>query len=271
MSGGYLESVAIIFGINVLLAFSLYFPMTAGLISLGQSGFMAIGAYASAMLTKAGTPFPLALLAGGAAAAVAGLLVGAPALRIRGMYLIILTLGFGEIVRVFFLNFEPTGAVAGLGGIEPYTTLPAVLAACVVCVLLAIRLRRLRLGHAMQAIHEDEVAATTLGVNAVSVKLMSFAIGATIAGIAGAFYAHYALYIDSAQFGFMQSANAFLFLIIGGPTSALGPAVGAAVATLLPEAFRILQEWRMTFFGLVLVVLSVWRPNGLLAQRGHRS
>src|SRR5215470_14331243 len=119
MLGGYWESVAIFLCINVLLALSVYVPLTAGLISLGQGGFMAIGAYVSAAMTKAGYPFMLALPAGALLAAFFGLIVGAPALRVRGMYLMILTLGFGEIVRVFFLNFEPTGGPSGLGGIPP--------------------------------------------------------------------------------------------------------------------------------------------------------
>ena len=123
MLGGYWDSVAIFVGINVLMGMSLYIPMAAGLISLGQGGFMAIGAYTSAVLTKEGFSLALALPAGAGLAALAGLIVGAPALRVRGIYLMILTLGFGEIVRVFFLNFEPTGGATGLGGIPPLSQL----------------------------------------------------------------------------------------------------------------------------------------------------
>src|SRR5947209_13906966 len=119
MLGGYWESIAIFMGINCLMGISLYIPMTAGLISLGQGGFMAIGAYACAVLTKQGAPFVVALAGGAGLAAIAGLFVGAPALRIRGIYVMILTLGFGEIVRVFFANFEITGGASGLGGIQP--------------------------------------------------------------------------------------------------------------------------------------------------------
>ena len=143
MLGGYWESVAIFLGINALMALSVYVPLAAGLISLGQAEFMAIGAYTSAIMTKAGYPFALALPAGALLAAVAGLLVGTPALRVRGMYLMILTLGFGEIVRVFFLNFEPTGGPSGLGGILPLTDLPWVFGTClVVLVVLFASARR---------------------------------------------------------------------------------------------------------------------------------
>ena len=234
MFEGYWGSVAIFFGINVLMAFSLYVPMTAGLISLGQGGFMAIGAYASAVLTKEGVPFSIAVGAGGLLAALSGIVVGIPAIRIRGIYLIILTLGFGEIVRVFFLNFSYTGGANGIGGMAPYTNFAWVASACVVIGLFAWRLRYARIGRAMIAVHADEVAAQAMGVNVVRVKLTAFAVGAFIAGVAGAFYAHYTLFIDSAQFGFLRSADAFLFIVLGGIANPLGPIAGAAVATLTP-------------------------------------
>jgi branched-chain amino acid transport system permease protein len=265
MFEGYWASIAIFLGINVLMGFSLYIPMTAGLISLGQGGFMAIGAYSSSMLTKAGMPFWIAVATAGMVTALSGILVGIPAIRIRGVYLIILTLGFGEIVRVFFLNFNYTGGAGGLGGMLPYTNLAWVGSACVAAALVAWRLRYVRLGRAMIAVHADEVAAEAMGVDLVRVKLTAFSLGAFIAGIAGAFFAHYALFIDSAQFGFLRSADAFLFVVLGGIGNPLGPVAGAAVATLVPEVFRFLQDWRMTFFGALLVASALWRPDGLIS------
>ncbi len=264
MLGGYWELVAIFVGINILMGMSLYVPMAAGLISLGQGGFMAIGAYASAVLTKQGWSLGIALPAGAALAAVAGLIVGAPALRIRGIYLMILTLGFGEIVRVFFLNFEPTGGATGLGGIAPLTQLPWVVIACALAVFVAWRLRASRLGRAMIAIHEDDIAAEAMGIRLVTVKLFAFALGAGLAGVAGAFYAHQALYIDANQFDFSRSALTFLYVVLGGPANPFGPMVGAVVVTLLPEFLRIVADWRMTFFGALLVLAAIWRPDGLL-------
>jgi branched-chain amino acid transport system permease protein len=264
----YYESIAMALGINILMGVSLYIPMAAGQVSLGHAGFMAIGAYICAFLaSKLGVVFPLALLIGGAAAALAGLVVGFPALRIRGIYLIVLTMGFGEIVRVFFLNFEPLGAAGGLTGIKPLSTLPGLALACALAVLVAVQLRRSRVGRAMIAVHEDEGAAEAMGVHLVYIKLMAFALGAFIAGIAGGFYAHYALYIEPAQFGFLRSAEAFLFVVIGGLSSVLGPIVGAAFVTLVPETMRFIQEWRMTFFGVLLVAAALWRPDGLIAPR----
>jgi branched-chain amino acid transport system permease protein len=264
MLGGYWESVAIFLGINALMALSVYVPLAAGLISLGQAGFMAIGAYTSAIMTKAGYPFAVALPAGALLAAVAGLLVGTPALRVRGMYLMILTLGFGEIVRVFFLNFEPTGGPSGLGGILPLTDLSWVFGTCVVVLVVLFRIRGSRLGHAMIAVHEDDVAAEAMGINLLRIKLVAFSLGALIAGLAGGLYAHQALFIDANQFDFARSAVAFLHVVLGGPATPLGPVVGAAILTLAPEILRFIQEWRMTFVGLLLVVVAIWRPNGLI-------
>ncbi len=271
MLGGYWESVAIFLGINALMALSVYVPLTAGLISLGQGGFMAIGAYASAIMTKAGYPFAVALPAGALLAALAGLLVGTPALRVRGMYLMILTLGFGEIVRVFFLNFEPTGGPSGLGGILPLTDLSWVFGTCLVVLVVLFRIRGARLGHAMIAVHEDDVAAEAMGINLLRIKLIAFSLGALIAGLAGGLYAHQALFIDANQFDFARSAVAFLYVVLGGPATPLGPVVGAAILTLAPEFLRFIQEWRMTFVGLLLVVVAIWRPNGLIpAMRWRR-
>jgi branched-chain amino acid transport system permease protein len=265
MFEGYWGSVAIFFGINLLMAFSLYIPMTAGLISLGQGGFMAIGAYASAVLTKQGIPFSFAVGAGGLLASVSGIIVGIPAIRIRGIYLIILTLGFGEIVRVFFLNFSYTGGARGIGGLVPYTNFAWVASACLLTGLVTWRLRYARIGRAMIAVQSDEVAAQAMGVNVVRAKLTAFALGALIAGVAGALYAHYALFIDSAEFGFLRSADAFLFVVLGGIANPLGPVAGAAVATLTPEIFRFLQDWRMSFFGALLIAAAIWRPHGLVS------
>lgn len=264
MLGGYWESVAIFLCINVLMAMSVYVPLTAGLISLGQGGFMAIGAYVSAVMTKAGYPFILALSAGALLAAFFGLIVGAPALRVRGMYLMILTLGFGEIVRVFFLNFEPTGGPSGLGGIPPLTELSWTVTACVLTVAVLFRIRWARLGRAMIAVHEDDIAAEAMGINLLRIKLVAFSLGALIAGLAGGFYAHQALFIDANQFDFSRSAVAFLYVVLGGPATPLGPLVGAGILSLLPETLRFIQEWRMTFVGALLVVVAIWRPNGLI-------
>lgn len=264
----YTESVLIFTGINIVLALGLYLPISAGLLSLGQGGFMAIGAYAAATLTSEfQVPFVAALLAGGAAAGVVGAAVGFPALRIKGVYLIILTMGFGEIVRVFFLNFEPTGAAAGKGGIPSATTLPVVATVVGLLLLAFLQLRRSPLGRVIEAVRDDELAAETVGLNLARIKIAAFAVGGAIAGIGGGLYAHYALFIDPAQFGFHRSAEIFIMVLLGGMGNALGATVGAIVVTVLPELLRGLQEWRMTFFGSLLVVMMIVRPWGLVGAR----
>jgi branched-chain amino acid transport system permease protein len=266
MLSAYAESLAVFLGINVLMAFSVYLPSSTGLISLGQGGFMAIGAYGSAVLTQQGAPFVVAIALAALLAAVIGGLVAAPAIRIRGIYLLIATLGFGEIVRVIFVNLDATGGASGLANIPPLTTLPLVLAACACVYLVLWRLRTTALGRAMIAIHEDETAAEAMGINLFRTKLIAFAGGAFIAGVSGALYAHYALFIDPAQFGFSRSAEAFLYVILGGGRIPLGGIVGAAVVTLLPEFLRFLQDWRMSFFAVLLVGCAIWRPGGLISR-----
>jgi branched-chain amino acid transport system permease protein len=263
----YTESVLIFLGINIVLALSLALPVSAGLLSLGQGGFMALGAYVSAMLTVWWrVPFPAALAAGGLAAALAGLAVGFPALRIKGVYLLILTMGFGEIVRIFFLNFEPTGAASGFGGIRQSTTLGGVAATVIVLLLFFVQVRRSRIGRAAEALREDELAAEVMGIDVTRLKLAAFSLGALIAGLGGALYAHYALFIDSAQFGFHRSAEIFVIVLLGGMGSFWGAVAGAVAVTLLPEALRVIQEWRMTFFGTLLVAMMIWRPWGLIGR-----
>jgi branched-chain amino acid transport system permease protein len=265
----YTESVLIFTCINIVLAISLYLPVSAGLLSLGQGGFMAIGAYLSAyMTTNYGWPFEVALVAGGLAAGFIGLIVGIPALRIKGVYLIIMTMGFGEIVRVFFLNFEPTGSASGLGGIPHHTTLPVVAFVAALFLFLCFQIRGSRIGRAIQAVREDELAAEVVGINLTRIKVAVFGLGAFTAGVGGGLYAHYAMFIEPAQFGFHRSAEIFIMVVLGGMGNFLGATLGAIAVTVLPELLRGLQEWRMTFFGTLLVIMMIVRPWGLIgAQR----
>lgn len=266
----YIESVLIFAGINTVLALSLYLPVSAGLLSLGQGGFMAIGAYMSGYLTtEMQWPFGAALLCGGLAAGAIGFLVGLPTLRIKGVYLIIMTMGFGEIVRVFFLNFEPTGSASGLGGIPVHTTLPVVAIAVTAALLLCHQIRGSRIGRALEAVRQDELAAEVIGINLTWIKVSIFGLGALVAGIGGGLFAHYATFIDPGQFSFHRSAEIFIMVVLGGMGNFLGATVGALVVTILPEVLRIgdLQQWRMTMFGVLLVIIMIVRPWGLIGVR----
>lgn len=264
----YTESVIIVVCINIVMAISLYLPVSAGLLSLGQGGFMAIGAYVSSYLTSVlSWPFAAALVAGSIAAGIVGIAVGLPALRIRGVYLIILTMGFGEITRVLFLNFEPTGGASGLGGIPGYTTLPVAIGIVLLLLFFCYQIRGSRVGRALEAVREDELAAEVVGISLTSVKVTVFALGAAVAGIGGALYAHYTMFIDPAQFGFHRSAEVFIMVLLGGMGNFLGATLGAVVVTVLPELLRGLEEWRLTFFGSLLVIMMIVRPWGLIGAR----
>jgi branched-chain amino acid transport system permease protein len=266
--GPYLEDVLIQLGINLILALSLYFPLSAGQLSLGQGGFMAIGAYVSSWLTAThGWPWPLAFALAAVAAGVVGALVGLPALRVRGIYLVLMTMAFGEIVRVFFLNFGPTGAAQGFRGMPFVTSLPLVAALAVVVAVLAARTAGSRMGRAFAAINRDELAAEVIGVDVIGAKLVSFTVGAVVAGLAGALWAHYVQFIEPEEFGFARSVMPFTFVVVGGIQTFWGAIAGAAVLTLLPEWLRFLKEWRLALYGLAMLAVMIVRPQGLIDHR----
>jgi branched-chain amino acid transport system permease protein len=260
--------VLIQLGINLILALSLYFPLSAGQLSLGQGGFMAIGAYVASWLTAAvGWPWPLAFAAAAAAAGIVGALVGLPALRVRGIYLVLMTMAFGEIVRVFFLNFPPTGAAQGFRGMPFVTSLPLVGGLAVAVAVLAARTASSRMGRAFAAINRDELAAEVIGIDVIRAKLASFTVGAVVAGLAGALWAHYVQFVEPEEFGFARSVMPFTFIVVGGIETFWGAVVGAGILTLLPEWLRFLKEWRLAFFGLAMLAVMIVRPQGLIDRR----
>src|SRR5712691_1737484 len=185
---GYTQSILIFAGINIIAAYSFFAPYKTGQVSLGQAGFMAVGAYASAIATqKFGLPFAVALVFGGFVAGVVGVVVGFPALRIKGIYLLLLTLGFSEIVQVIILSWDYVGGAQGLRNISfnPHTLVYVIIVVAVLIVFFG-RLERSSLGRAMDSIHQDEIAAEVMGIDVVRLKLLAFGVGAMIAGLAGA-------------------------------------------------------------------------------------
>ena len=273
MSIYYLDLISAL-GINILLAFSVYCPMVTGQLSIGNAGFMAIGAYISAMLTvHLHVPLFAALIAAGMVAGFIGLLVGFPALRLKGVYLAMATLGFGEIVRNFFMNFlEPlTGGAYGFRGIGSDPISVYWIWGWVLFFLIFFHfLSRSRLGLTMLATHDDETVSELMGINIVLLKIGAFGLGAFIAGIAGGLFAHYYLYIEPEFFNVWKSIYMVLFVIMGGMLTYWGGVMGAAIFTLLPEFTRILHDWRGAFFGLVIIVLMIMRPSGILTREMFR-
>lgn len=262
----YLISVATIAGIYIIMALSFYMPFMTGQISLGQAGFMSIGAYGSAVCTvKWGIPYVPAILIGGIFAGIVGILLGLPALRIKGIYLLLLTLGFGEIVRVVAINLEYTGAAEGFPGI-PYQKYTLLYAYGMVFILIIFfsRLRRSRMGRAFQAVGSDENAAEIIGVNIVSAKLLAFSIGAFMAGVGGGIFAHYQEYVEPLMFDIMHAIEFLVFAIFGGIQIFWGPIFGAFVLTFIPEFLRAIQEWRMELYGALLIIMMIIRPQGVI-------
>jgi branched-chain amino acid transport system permease protein len=269
----YLISVITIAGINIIMALSFYLPFMTGQISLGQAGFMSIGAYASAVCTvKFGIPYVPAVLFGGICSAMVGFVLGLPALRIKGIYLLLLTLGFGEIVRVVFINIDYIGAAAGFPGI-PYQehTLLYAYGMIVILIVFFNRLRKSRMGRACQAVGSDEDAAEVLGVNITAVKLTAFSSGAFIAGVGGGIFAHYQEYIEPLMFDVMHAVELIVFTIFGGIQIFWGPIFGAFVLTLVPEFLRVIQEWRMELYGALLILMMIVRPQGIISLDSVRS
>ncbi|QGG47424.1 branched-chain amino acid ABC transporter permease [Heliorestis convoluta] len=260
------ESVFIFAGINIILAISLYITLSTGQISLGHGAFMAIGAYmASVMTVKWGFNLPLAIVAAAIMAGIVGVAVGFPALRVKGIYLAIGTLGLGEVVQVFFHNFKYTGGASGISGMSG-TTLYLVWFMVALTILFAWQLTHSRIGWAFKAVHEDEVAAQSMGLNITYLKVTAFGVSAAIAGIAGALYSHYIFFIDPHAFGYHTSLLILFYVIFGGAQTFWGAALGALVLTLLPELIRGMQEWRLTFYGILIMAMMVLRPQGLISH-----
>ncbi|MCL6522856.1 MAG: branched-chain amino acid ABC transporter permease [Firmicutes bacterium] len=252
-------------GINVILAVSLnLINGFTGQFSLGHAGFMAVGAYTAAVATtRWGLPFAAAILLAALAAALMGLLVGVPTLRLRGDYLAIATLGFGEILRSVLYNVDYVGGATGLLGIPRLTTWPWLFAMTLLTVLLVKNLVNSSRGLALKAVREDEIAAEDSGVDTTRTKVLAFVIGAVFAGIGGALYAHYFFVIQPTTFSFLKSFEILVYVVLGGLGSVTGSVVSAAALTLLSAALQGLAALRMVLYGLVLVLLMIFRTGGL--------
>lgn len=264
-------------GLNAILALSVYLTLATGQFSLAQVGFWALGAYGSAMLTTLfGWPLLPALLAPALVCLFLGLALGYPCLRVRGIYLALATLGFSECVRIFFLNFSyqlPIGGrlvgPAGVTGFRNVVVLTQpwhVALALVLIVVFLAAMERSRFGLTLAAIQEDETAAAAMGIDAVAAKLFAFALAAAVAAIGGGLYANYISFITSADFGFSLTMVAVLYVGAGGLGTFWGPLFGAALLTLLPEMIRPLQEYRMIFYGFLVIAIVLVRPRGLIDE-----
>jgi branched-chain amino acid transport system permease protein len=277
----YVVNVIVLIGINMILATSLNLVNGhTGQFSLGHAGFMAVGAYASSAVTLFAGPtllpmmgggafanqalFLLALLVAGLAAAIAGLIVGVPSLRLRGDYLAIVTLGFGEIIRVIVQNTDAIGGPRGLNQIPGYTNVFWTFALAAITVYVVSNLVDSTYGRGFLAVRDDEIAAEAMGINTTRYKVLAFVLGSFFAGIAGALYAHYITYITPEGFNFMKSVDVVVMVILGGMGNVFGVLLAAIILTVLNELLRSFEQYRMIVFALLLIIMMILRPQGLL-------
>lgn len=268
LTNPYYNQVLTTMGIFLIAALGLHLITgITGQFSFGHAAFLSIGAYSSALMSiYLHTPFFLNMIAGGLAAAFFGILLGIPSMRLTGDYLGITTLGFGEIVRIVFINTKITGGAMGLGGIPKETNIAVVYILVVLTVFSLYRIQNSRFGRALVAIREDDIAAETMGINVYWYKIKAFAVGTFFAGVSGALFAHMMQYINPSDFGFSRSFDILNFVVLGGLGSIPGTILGTAVLSLAPEFLRFVKEYRMLIYGALMILMMIFRPYGLLGN-----
>lgn len=261
---GYVDGVLVLLAINVVFAYGAFLPIAAGQLNLGVAGFAAIGGYVSAYLnTNTATPALIAIPLGGIAAGIVALAVAVPVLRTRGIYLALATFALGQLVRATILNLEVVGGAAGYP-VSAYVGLPFVAGFAAAIVVLVGLLFSTRFGIAITAVHDDERVADLMGLDVRAFQIAAFVLGSAIAGIGGGLYAFHFSYIEAQYFNISLSISIVLYVLFGGTQSVVGPLVGAAVFTLLPELLRASAQWRYVLFAAIVIVVMVIRPQGLV-------
>ena len=263
---GYFEGVLVLLAVNIVFAYGAFLPLAAGQLNLGLAGFAAIGAYAAAYASNSWSVAPtLAIVLGGLVAGVVALAVAVPVLRTRGIYLALATFAVGQIVQATILNLEIVGGAAGYP-VAAFIRVPTIAAFAAVIVIIVALLFATRFGIAVRALHDDEIAADLMGLHVRAIQVAAFTIGSIIVGMGGGLYAHYFSFIEAQNFNIALSITVVLYVLLGGTQSVLGPLVGAAVFTLLPELLRGSQSWRYVVFAAALIVLMALRPQGLVTR-----
>lgn len=255
--------------INIMLAVSLNLIVGfTGKLCLGHAGFMSIGAYLSAILTqKAEIPFIVSIFIGAIIACIIAALIGYPTLRLTGDYFAITTLAFCEIIRIVIMNIDFIGGARGLTGIPKKTNFTIAFIFAVITIVIIYNIIHSSQGRAMLSVRENEIAAESMGINAFKYKIMAFVIGAFFAGLAGGLYAHYMGYIQPTAFDFNKSIDYLTFVVFGGMGSLSGSVIATIILTFLPELLRGFQNFRMILYPLALIILMIFRPQGLLGDK----
>jgi branched-chain amino acid transport system permease protein len=275
----YTAQILTLAGINVIIALSLnLISGFTGQLALGHAGFMAIGGYATAVLVmQCSVPMVFAILIGGVVTAIFGYVIGFPTLRLKGDYLAIVTLGFGEIIRVIMINAEKiTGGAAGLKGIpsfsedillSPTVSFIWVFIFMILIIVLINNLIHSSQGRAIISIREDEIAANSMGVNSFYYKMFAFTFSAFIAGVGGGLYALFFGYLNPTMFNFLKSLDFLVIVVVGGMGSITGTVIMGFVLTYLQEFLRILQDYRLVIYPVLLILIMLFRPTGLMGTK----
>ncbi len=267
--GSYWQLNIVLICINIILAVSLnLITGFTGQFSIGHAGFMAVGAYMSAVFTvKLGMSFGAGILAGAGAAAILGFAIGLPTLRLQGDYLAIATLGLGEIIRITILNIPYVGGASGLMGIPRYTNFTWAFFAMIITVFFIKNFINSSHGRACISIRENEIAAEAMGVDTTKYKVIAFTIGAAFAGVAGGLFSHYFYIAHPASFTFMKSFDILTMVVLGGLGSISGSITAAILLTFISAALASYPEWRMVIYSLMLIILMIYRPQGLFGNK----
>ena len=263
----FLEPILIFTLLSIMQVLGLYITAMSGQLSMATAALAGVGAYLAAILTvKMGWGFPPAIVMAGLAAAVVGVVLAFITLRMRDFILKLTTIAFGEALAVLAFNWDYIGGANSFTGIAPQTTIVTCIIGTLVALYTTWRFDGSRLGFAARAIRDDPVAATAMGVSLSQLRCVTFALGATIIGIAGAMQAHYVLVVSPHDLGFFVSLNFIIFLLFGGMQTMWGPVLGAILLTALPEALRFAKEYRLIVYGLIIVLVVLKRPQGLLTR-----
>ncbi|HEY4844612.1 MAG TPA: branched-chain amino acid ABC transporter permease [Candidatus Dormibacteraeota bacterium] len=259
-------------GINAILAIAIFVTFYSGQLTLANAGFMAIGAYTTVIMSLyLPTPLPVNMLAGALLAGLVSVVVGLPVLRLRGVFLAIATIGFVEALRLgVILNVPITGEGQGLHNptADPLGGIVPILISLPILAYLVWRLTKSRLGQAWSAIREDELAASSNGINVPLYKMIAFIISAVLAGYAGALETHINFFVDPTEYGIGRTIQILTFAVVGGTTNVFGPIVGAVFLTALPEIVRQFAAYRDVVNGIILILVIIFRPQGIVGRGG---
>jgi len=287
--GGYWSGIAAILCINLIFAYAVFLPVATGQLNLGGAGFQALGAYTAAYLSAAqGVPIWLTLPAAALVGGLIGFLIAFPVLRTRGVYMVLATFAFGEVVGGLIINSEALGGAMGLS-VPDYLDLGVIAPITLAAVLFVFYLMSTRLGLAMRAIHDDEAVSDLMGVGVRGVQVTAFALGGMLAGLSGALYAHHFSYVEIQNFNALVSIYVLLYVLLGGTQTVWGPLIGATFFTLLPELLRgalprltaaleglvggpgpagggLDDSWRFVLLGVATIAMMALRPEGLVTR-----